>query len=134
MKSDKELERELLEELMNIQLDEMSNLTKRRTGLPMNISVQIETDEQKKYKHNLPRLKFQNNKSDRVTGISDLIPISISDNPKVLIDKKYENELYKAAREWIILNKDVLLQFWNQEIDIAELLLLLKQVNQDDQQ
>ena len=113
--------------LLNEQdMSEMSNFRKRITGLPMNISLQIETDEEKHYQHNLPRLKFQNNTADRVTSTSDLIPVSISDNPEVLIDKPYDYTLFKAVKEFIIKNKEALLQFWNQEIDEFELKDMLK--------
>ena len=71
---------------------EMSNFRKKITGLLVNLSLQIETDEEKNYQHNLPRLKFQNNAADRVTSNADLIPVSIDPfNPQVLVDKKYNS-------------------------------------------
>lgn len=113
---------EQIEKFLNEEsLCEMSNLRKNRTGLPVNISLQIETDEDKKYPHNLPRLKFQNNTADRVTSNSDLIPVSIEDEPKVLINKDYDKKLFKFVKKWIQVNKEVLLKFWNQEIDEYDL-------------
>ena len=109
-------------------LYEMSNFRKHITGLPVNLSLQIETDEEKQYQHNLPRLKFQNNNADRVTSKSDLIPVSIDPkDPKVLIDKPYDKKYFKAVRQWIIDHYDLLIQFWNQEIDEFELRDALKQ-------
>lgn len=107
---------------------EMSNFRKKITGLPVNLSLQIETDEEKNYQHNLPRLKFQNNTADRVTSNADLIPVSIDPfNPQVLVDKKYDRKIFKLVKDWIILNYDSLIKFWNQEIDEFELKdLLLK--------
>lgn len=103
-------------------LNEMSNFRKRITGLPVNLSLQIETDDDKKYPHNVPRLKFQNNTADRITSKADLIPISIDkENPVVLIDKPYDSIIYKQVRQWIIINYDALIQFWKQEIDEFEL-------------
>ena len=103
-------------------LYEMSNFRKNITGLPVNLSLQIETDEEKSYKHNKPKLKFQNNNSDRITSRADLIPISIDKtNPEVLIDKPYNKAYYKTVREWIIQNYEALMQFWHQEIDEFEL-------------
>ena len=112
-----------LKELLNEDLlHEMSNFRKNVTGLPVNLSLQIQTDEETQYKHNLPRLKFQNNTADKITSRSDLIPISIDPvNPKVLIDKPYEEQYYNAVRQWIINHYDLLIQFWNQDIDEFEL-------------
>lgn len=118
-----ELKHLLQEDLMY----EMSNFRKHVTGLPVNLSLQIETDEEKQYQHNLPRLKFQNNTADRVTSKADLIPVSIDrENPEVLIDKPYNKNYFKEVRLWIIRNYDALMQFWNQEIDEFELKDLLK--------
>ena len=108
------------------ELWEMSNLRKRITGLPVNLSLQIETDDDKKYPHNIPRLKFQNNTSDRITSRADLIPVSISSDPKVLVNKKYDIQIFKAVVIFIRRNKDALLKFWYQEIDEYELKDLLK--------
>lgn len=103
-------------------LYEMSNFRKKITGLPVNLSLQIQTDEEKRYQHNLPRLKFQNNIADTVTSKQDLIPVSIDPiNPEVLIDKPYNKKYYKIVREWIINHYDLLIKFWNQEIDEFDL-------------
>lgn len=117
-----------LKELLNEDLlHEMSNFRKYITGLPVNISLQIETDEEKHYQHNLPKLKFQNNNADRITSRADLIPVSIDPiNPKVLIDKPYNKKYFKAVRQWIINNYDALMQFWHQEIDEFQLKARLK--------
>ena len=116
--------KELLQEDL---MYEMSNFRKCVTGLPVNLSLQIETDEEKQYQHNLPRLKFQNNTADKVTSKADLIPVSIDrENPEVLIDKPYNKNYFKEVRLWIIRNYDALIQFWNQEIDEFELKDLLK--------
>ena len=113
----------------NEQINEMSNFRKRITGLPVNLSLRIATDDDKQYPHNLPRLKFQNNTADRITSRADLIPISIdSKNPKVLIDKEYDSKIFNLVSKWIILNYNALIQFWNQEIDEFELKDLLKRV------
>lgn len=116
--------KELLKEDL---LYEMSNFRKHITGLPVNLSLQIQTDEEKQYPHNLPRLKFQNNASDKVTSRADLIPVSIdAHDPKVLIDKPYNKKYFKAVRQWIIDNYEALIRFWNQDIDEFELKELLK--------
>ena len=77
---------------------------------------------EKRYQHNLPRLKFQNNTADPVTSKQDLIPVSIDPvNPEVLIDKPYNKKYYQIVRKWIIKHYDLLIKFWNQEIDEFDL-------------
>ena len=126
-KTFKQISDELKQLLQEDLMYEMSNFRKHVTGLPVNLSLQIETDEEKHYQHNLPRLKFQNNTADRVTSKADLIPVSIDrENPEVLIDKPYNKKYFKEVRLWIIRNYDALMQFWNQEIDEFELKDLLK--------
>ena len=39
----------------------------------------------------------------------------------MLIDKPYEEQYYNAVRQWIINHYDLLIQFWNQDIDEFEL-------------
>ena len=127
--------KEILEELRKLieqdTLWEMTNLRKFETGLPVNVSIQFQPDNMKKYRYNIPRLRFQNNTSDRVTSYNDLIPTSIEDNPHVLIDKRYDTKLFKCVKEWIILNKDILLQHWNQDIDSYEFIQQMQKLNED---
>lgn len=118
----KQLNKELKKLLDEDLLYEMSNFRKKITGLPVNLSLQIQTDEEKRYQHNLPRLKFQNNTADTVTSKQDLIPVSIDPiNPEVLIDKPYNKKYYRIVRKWIIDHYDLLIKFWNQEIDEFDL-------------
>ena len=107
------------------QLFEMSTLKKKRySKLPVNIWLSIKTEE----KHNKPRLKFQNNKSDILSSVKDLIPISIEDEPEILIDTKIaiNNKDIQFIKNWIKTNKENLLKFWNQEIDFEDLINVLK--------
>lgn len=99
-------------------LFEFATLKKKRyPQLPVNVWIQQEPKD-KKLQHNLPRIKFQNNYSDDFTSNSDLISLSISDNPTVLQKKKISisSSDFEALRKFVILNKDVLLKFWNQEL------------------
>ena len=66
-----------------MRLIEFSMFRKSETGLPVNLWVD-ETDF-RPVKHNFSRLKFQNNFSDRFTSNKDMIPISVEDEPKVLL-------------------------------------------------
>lgn len=127
--------KEILEELRKLieqdTLWEMTNLRKFETGLPSNISIQVLYDENRKYPHNMPRIKFQNNTSDRITGVSDLIPVSIEDEPRVLIDKPYNKKIFKMVKKWIQLNKEGLLKVWNQEMTEFEFLKQMKKLDED---
>ena len=126
--------KDTLEELQKLleqdTLWEMTTIHKNRTGLLCNICIQLQTDDKKKYKHNVPRSRFQNNTSNTVTSERDLIPVSIEDEPRVLIDKKYDTKLFRYVKEWIILNKDILLQYWNQGIDDYDFIQQMRRLNE----
>lgn len=91
----------------------MSNLSKKRTGLDM--IVWISSCHRPLNKYEIPRLKFQDNVSDKIDK-TDLIPISISDNPTILIKSKQiktSTESIQKLASWIKKNKNVLLRHWN---------------------
>lgn len=102
-------------------LFEMTNIRKFRTGLPMNIWVDDE-GEYRSVKHNVPRIKFQNNTSDKVQG--DTIPISIdNENPQILTKTfkvKLKSSDIEKLKTFIIQNYDELIRIWKQEIDAVE--------------
>lgn len=103
-------------------LFEYATIKKNRfIQLPVNIWVSVDI----KTKHNTPRIKFQNNKSDRLTDINDLIPMSISDKPQILGSNLPKINLSSTdinkIKMFVKKNKDLLLQFWNQEIDEIDL-------------
>ena len=101
---------------------ESPNFSKESTGLPCNIYASDEVNN-----HNKPRLKFQNNYSDSITGISDYIPLSIptsdSEEPEVLIDKKVnlKSKDFKYLKAWVKKYRKMLLKLWKKEIDAREL-------------
>ncbi|MBR4804116.1 MAG: hypothetical protein IK032_05715, partial [Bacteroidales bacterium] len=64
-------------------LFEMANLSQNVTGLDVIVWVQI-NNPNLTGRHNLPRIKFQNDTGTRV-NISSGIPMSISDTPEVLL-------------------------------------------------
>ncbi len=83
-------------------------------------------------KHNQPRIKFQNNTSDRFQK-EFLIPISIDKkNPQVLVD--YDTTILGAKeinriKQWIIKNYDVLIKYYNDEIYEEELFNNIKRID-----
>ena len=124
--------REFIEEEKKFGQDlmtEMSNLSKKRTQLPMIIWVEAGI---RNLKHNVPRMKFVNSTNDKLTD-SDLIPISISkDNPEILVDGvklKISNKDLDILKKWIIKNYDNLMDLWNLKKDIADFIDNIQFIN-----
>lgn len=109
-------------------LMEMSNLRKYQTGLPVNIWVD-DVGAERKTPHNLPRIKFQADKADKMHEYA--IPMSISKKPEVLI-KNYKTELSPSEisqiKSFVIKNQDVLMKYWRQEITLEELFKLIQKI------
>lgn len=108
-------------------IDEFANLSKGGTGLPMVVWISANMNMQ----HNVPRLKFQNSYSDKMDA-SCLIPMSIEDNPKILLKNKSKvvfssSEIEKLSK-WIRKNKSVLLDYWNMNLAINECLPKLQKI------
>ena len=126
---------ETIEELLQtVYTDEMllgmANISQNTTGLDVIIWVQTKNT-QSTGKHNLPRIKFQNNTAAKIQ-INELIPISISDNPKILLknndlDKiKISQTQINGIKQWIIKNKEILIDYWEEKITTDELFQKLK--------
>lgn len=110
-------------------LNEMPNFKKSRTGLAMNLWI-----EQKRNAHNnSPRIKFCRT-TDEIKGNStrDYIPISVSDDPKILVKNHLKitltQEQFDKLRRWIVANKQPLLKFYNKEIDLPTLVISIVKV------
>lgn len=113
------LSRNILNNLNEEQLIEMSNLIKRKTGLPVNIWVD-DIGIERKNKHDKPRIKVQNNTSDRRQ--SDTFSLSISKTPEVIAGTcKLDSDILNEVKQYVIKHYDILIKHWNQEIDIEEL-------------
>lgn len=109
---------------------EMANISQNTTGLDVIVWVQT-NNTQSTGKHNLPRIKFQNNTSTKIQ-INELIPISISDNPKILLKNNDLNKIkisqaqINVIKQWIIKNKEILIDYWEEKITTDELFQKLK--------
>ena len=109
---------------------EMANISQHATGLDVIIWVQT-NNTQSTGKHNLPRIKFQNNTATRVQ-IHELIPISISDDPKILLNNNDLNKIkisqaqINGIKQWIVKNKEILIDYWQEQITTDELFQKLK--------
>lgn len=109
---------------------EMANISQSTTGLDVIIWVQT-NNTQSTGKHNLPRIKFQNNTATKIQ-INELIPISISDDPKILLKNNDLNKIkisqtqINGIKQWIMKNKEILIDYWEEKITTDELFQKLK--------
>ena len=126
---------ETIEELLQtVYTDEMlleiANISQSTTGLDVIIWVQT-NNTQSTGKHNLPRIKFQNNTPTKIQ-INELIPISISDDPKILLKNNDLNKIkisqtqINGIKQWIMKNKEILIDYWEEKITTDELFQKLK--------
>lgn len=99
---------------------EMSNLSPKQTNLPTIVWVSVKGNA----KHS-PRVKVVT--SPGRYKEDDTATVTISDNPE-LVDGKIDNKYLKPAKEWIILNKDVLIDYWNYKLFTDELIERLKKL------
>ncbi len=86
---------------MDEHLYEMANLTKEDTGLNYIVWISPRTGKEK----HCARIKVQLN--------MEFIPVTIEDVPRIAVKKNVEIPNFKKLQKWIVLNKDLLLQYWN---------------------
>lgn len=106
-------------------LYEMSNISRKTTGLDFIVWVQTHMEGPAAGQHNLPRLKFQVN--------GNYIPVSIEREPRLLGGVTYEqlnisSKQYKKLILWIQTNYNALISYWNGNIATDELISDLKSV------
>ena len=111
-----------------------ATIEKKYTGLPVDLRLdEIGSLRKPKYLHySEPLLTFQNNYDNKAHF--DVLPMSISENPRVLEDEKYikiKSEDVEAVKQFIIKHYDLLLKHWNHEIDTMELHKILMEKDDD---
>lgn len=83
-----------------------------------NLCCVLWIDGPRKMKHG-KRIKFQNNTSNKLNG-DELIPMTISEDPQIpksIVSKlKINGQQIKRIKQWIILNKEILLAYANGNI------------------
>ena len=100
-------------------LFEMANLMPSTTKLAT--SIWLDPGHKDNVKHNTPRIKFKGIPSEK--GISNLIPISIEDEPHILVDNpiiELSSKEMQQLKKFIRLNKDNLIALYNNEITISD--------------
>jgi hypothetical protein len=113
-------EQENLQETFE-RLYEMANLYKMDTNLPVNLWLD-EMGQDRIVEHNIARMKFQGDSSDKL-NYQNLIPISISNNPEILLKNPpaISSKLINSVKNFIIHNRDILEQHFNHKITTKQL-------------
>ena len=107
-----------------------ATIDKKYTGLPVDLRIdEIGSQRTPKLIHfSEPLLTFQNNYDDKAHF--DVLPMSISENPRVLEDDEFINikpEDVEAVRQFISKHCELLMKHWRQEITTMELYEILKE-------
>lgn len=115
------LEEYLTEEQEYELLFEMANIRPKTTNLSMIVYVSVGKIENKKMRHG-PRIKVSKSYNDRFNPL---------DTFSVTIDKRHPDVIgstgdinskdMEQVRRWIVLNYDVLMSYWDDEYDTADL-------------
>lgn len=107
-----------LKEIFNRQLRvaDKANFYQNFTGVDAVIWVSP------KYAGHKPRVK--------VTKGDDSVTMSIEDEPEILAQKspKLDASIINAAKQWIALNKETLIGYWNMGFDTSVLVSKLKKL------
>lgn len=102
------------------QLEAMSNLRPNKTGVVGAIIWVSAGEFSGVESQHGPRIKVVPGTKITTDGLRDAISISITEPPKVFGD--LTGEIEKQALRFVRLNQDVLLRYWRNEIDTAEML------------
>lgn len=94
------MEKQYIKKFNKDKLFEMANLTTDDTGLPYIIWISPSSGKEKHW----ARIK--------VSYKNELIPVSISDDPKIMVKGKSIPK-FDLIRKFIIDNKDILMAYWN---------------------
>ena len=112
----------------NQHLQEMSKLSKRMSGLPVNLWLD-DSGTWKSSKH-WKKIKFQRDRGDK-SSTRNMIPMSIEDEPKILVQNpklEITQAEIKEVREFVSINKDLLIKLSDQQLDIDEFIKKMKKL------
>ncbi len=101
------------------ELFEMANLYPRTTGLPMTVWVSLRGNA----RHDV-RVKVNMAHGDRVT-VDNTAVVAVRPTPRVLEGRLSTGDA-KAIFDWITLNADTIVAYWNGDIDTVQLAQALK--------
>lgn len=120
MKLNEEIEKILNEN----KIYEMANISTKRSGLPVVVYISG-----LKSSHG-PRIKFMNGYG--TVKPEKLLTLTVSDDPKLIPeDSKLEisEKELQQIKNWVILNKDVLLELYKGQLDEIDAALKLKKLS-----
>jgi hypothetical protein len=102
---------------------EMANFGTKTTGLPMIVWVS-----EKRASHG-PRIKVSRSYNHKVL-IGDTFSVSISDTPEIVAGDTGDIKSIDVRKvyDWVVLNKETLLEYWNSDILTDELISKIKNI------
>ena len=104
-------------------LFEMSNISKDESGLPVRIWVSSKMSAAERHG---PRIKVQMPDNGHPT-VSILLKLNIT-NDDVVGYETIPSKILIPIREFINLNYDTLMKYWNDEISTKEMILSIKSI------
>ena len=109
------------------ELFEMSNLRKHEIGLPVNVYVSSGGSVNKQYG---PRIKVMRTSSDKMNPhetVSILLKKNITQDD-VIGYTQINQKMLNSIRDWINLNYDTLIDYWNDDISTIEMSQRMKSI------
>lgn len=105
------------------QLWEMANIDQQDTGLAVMVYVSP------KNANHGPRIKFMNSYSNGYDS-KLVLPMTIDDKPIIPIsfNRKIKQRDINDIKNWIILNKDILLDYWYSKITTKQMINSIKSI------
>ncbi len=98
----------------------IATLAPKDTGLPMAVYLTTrDTD------HQGARVKVSRSHG-RKLNLDRLVSVSISDDPRVVDGFGLLHQDLRLVRAWILLNRDVLLRYWNHGLSTADMMAALR--------
>ena len=89
------------------------------SNLPARVYIRVQSRNSKR-----PAMLSVSNVSNNAQPFSDKFSLSISDNPEIIIGKcKLKPDELEIVKNWIILNKNILIDYWNEEENCTESLI-----------
>ena len=91
----------------------------QNSNLPAKVYIRVQSRNSKR-----SAMLSVSNVSNNAQPFSDKFSLSISENPEIIIGKcKLKPDELEVVKNWIILNKNILIDYWNEEETCTESLI-----------
>ena len=91
----------------------------QNSNLPAKVYIRVQSRNSKR-----SAMLSVSNVSNNAQPFSDKFSLSIADSPEIIIGKcKIKPDELEVVKNWIILNKDLLIDYWNEEETCTESLI-----------